>query len=114
MTLTSDRIVIGVIAAILGLLVTFGLPVSPRRVNQTLPAIMMVVLFFGAAYALLEWPSWVIAGSIATIVGIIYRDIARFVKHIYYDVTKYSRRDFWYRSVGEAVLGSRSRGRLRR
>ena len=114
MTLSFERILIGGIAALLGLLVTFGLPVSPRRVNQTLPIIMMAALFFGAAYAFLEWPVWAIAGFVAVAVGIIYRDIVRFVKHIYWDVTKYSRRDFWYRRIGEAVLGSNSRRRSRR
>ena len=114
MTLTAERIVIGIVAAALGLLITFGLPVSARRVNQALPVILMTVLFFAAAYALLPWPTWLIAGAVAVIAGIIYRDIARFVRHIYYDVTKYRRRDFWYRRIGEAVLGANRSRRRRR
>jgi hypothetical protein len=109
--LTPERLVIGVVAAILGIVVTFGLPVSPRRVNQTLPGLLLVIFFIVAAYALLDWPLWLIAGAVASVVGILYRDVVRFVRHVYWDVTKYSRRDYWYRRVGQAVLGG---GRSRR
>ncbi len=103
----ADRLLIGLGALLLGLLVTFGLPVSPRQVNQTIPTILAIVLFFTSAIALLDWPTWLIAGAVATIVAILYRDIARFIKHVYYGVTKYSRRDYWYRRVGEAIIGNK-------
>ena len=109
-----ERFVIGVAAAALGLAVTFGLPVSPRRVNQTLPSLLAVTFFFVAAFTLLEWPLWLIAGAVASIAATLYRDVVRFVRHIYWDVTKYTRRDYWYRRVGQAVLGGgRSRRRKR-
>ena len=108
-----ERILLGAGAGVLGLLVTFGLPVSPRRVNQTLVSLLAVVLFFVAAVALLDWPAWLVAALIASAVAIIYRDVVRFIKHVYWGVTKYSRRDYWYRRVGEAVLGG-GRGRTRR
>jgi hypothetical protein len=109
-----ERLLIGSGAAVLGLLVTFGLPVSPRRVKQAIPSILAIVLFFAGAISLLDWPTWLIAGSLASILAIIYRDIARFIKHAYYDVTKYSRRDYWYRRVGEAIIGNkRTRKRKR-
>jgi chromate transport protein ChrA len=112
--MSVERLIIGVAAAVLGLIVTFGLPVSPRRVNQTVPGLLAVIFFFVAAYALLEWPTWLIAGAVASVVAIVYRDITRFVRHIYWDVTKYSRRDYWYRRVGQAVLGGgKSRRRKR-
>ena len=59
----ADRLLIGLGALLLGLLVTFGLPVSPRRVNQTIPTILAIVLFFTSAIALLDWPTWLIAGG---------------------------------------------------
>jgi chromate transport protein ChrA len=112
--MSVERLIIGAAAAVLGLLVTFGLPVSPRRVSQTLPSLLAVIFFFVAAFALLEWPVWLIAGAVASVVAILYRDISRFVRHVYWDVTKYTRRDFWYRRVGQAILGGgRSRSRKR-
>lgn len=106
-----DRTVIGLVAALLGLLITFGLPVSPRRLNQTLPGLLAVVFFFVAAYILLPWPAWLIAGAAVSIAALLYRDVARFIRHVYWDMTKYSRRDYWYRRVGQAVLGRRRRRR---
>ncbi len=106
-----DRTVIGLVAALLGLVITFGLPVSPRRLNQTLPGLLAVLFFFVAAYALLPWPTWFIAGVAVSIAALLYRDVARFIRHVYWDMTKYSRRDYWYRQVGQAVLGRRRRRR---
>ena len=106
-SLPIERLLIGIGAAVLGLLVTFGLPVSPRRVKQSIPLILATVLFFTAAFSLLDWPAWLIAGGIATVIAIIYRDVTRFIKHAYWDVTKYSRRDYWYRRVGQAILGNK-------
>ena len=109
-----ERLILGIGAGVLGIMVTFGLPVSSRRVNQTLPIILIVVFFTVAALSLLDWPIWLIAAAVACGIAIIYRDILRFIKHVYWDVTKYSRRDYWYRRVGETVLGGgRSRRRRR-
>jgi hypothetical protein len=112
--MSLERVIIGAVAAALALIVTFGLPVSSRRVNQTLPGLLAVIFFFVAAYALLDWPMWLIVGAVASLVAILYRDIARFVRHVYWDVTKYSRRDYWYRRVGKAVLGGRRTSRRKR
>jgi len=113
-SLPIERLLIGIGASLLALYVTFGLPVSPHRVNQRIPLILSTVLFFTAAIALLVWPTWLVVGGIASVVAILYRDILRFIKHVYWGVTKYSRRDYWYRRVGQAILSNkRSRNRNR-
>jgi uncharacterized membrane protein len=111
--ITPLRILVGLFAIGLGLLVTFGLPVSPRRLHQSLAVVLIIVFFIGAAIALFDFPTWLIYGVIACVLAILYRDIARFVKHTYWDVTKYSRRDYWYRRVGEAIIGNRRTSRRR-
>lgn len=109
--MTLDRMLLGAGAGVLALVVTFMMPVSVRRVNQAFISLLIAVLFFTAAFALLESPlSWIVAVG-ATLAAIIYRDVIRFVKHVYWNVTKYSRRDFWYRRVGQAILGNRRRRR---
>src|SRR5712692_4614948 len=101
----NDKLVIGIGAAVLAGLATFLLPVSPRRVNQGVVTLMIVTLVFAAAFLLLEMPLSLGIALAACAAAIVYRDVLQFVRHLVYDVTKYRRRDFWYRRVGEKVLG---------
>ena len=109
--MTLDKFTIGVGAAVLAAAVTFLLPVSPRRVNQAFVTILIVALILAASFSLFDLPLSLGVALVASLAAIIYRDIVRFFKHIVYDVTKYRRRDFWYRRVGQSVLGARPRRR---
>lgn len=109
--MTIDRPIIGIGAAVLAFAVTFMLPVQARRVNQTLVTIMIVVLCFTAAFTLFDSSLAFWIGLGASLAAIIYRDVVRFVKHAVYGVTKYTRRDFWYRRIGQNIAGGRGRGR---
>ncbi len=106
-----DYTLIGIGAAALGIAMTFLMPVSGRRVNQTFITVVIVAAFFVASFALFDSPlAWAVAIG-ASLAAIIYRDVMRFVRHVVYDVTKYRRRDYWYRRVGQSLLGG---GRSRR
>lgn len=113
MPIATDRLIIGIGAAILAILITFAMPVQARRVNQRLVTLLIVVLCFAAALLLLDFPLSILVAIGASVVAILYRDVVRFVRHAIYDVTKYRRRDFWYRRVGETVLGGGRRARRR-
>lgn len=111
--MTIDPFWLGIGAAILAAVLTFFMPVSGHRVNQTLIAVIIVVLIFVAAFALLpDFTTALLVAIVVSALAIIYRDVMRFVKHAVYGVTKYTRRDWWYRRVGESLLGTR-RGRRR-
>ena len=112
--MTLDKFTIGIGAAILATAITFLLPVSARRVNQAFVAILIVALILAASLSLFDAPLSFGVALAASLLAILYRDIVRFVKHVVYDVTKYRRRDYWYRRVGQSVLGSRPRPRRRR
>ena len=106
-----QQLLIGVGAGLLGLIITFGVPVNRRRINQAVPTLLIIVMFFTSSLSVLVFPEWLIAGITASVLALIYRDIVRFIKHVYWDVTKYSRRDYWYRRVGEAILGKKRSGK---
>lgn len=107
----TQNLLIGGAAAVLAALATFLLPVSPRRVNQGIVTLLIVSLVFAAAFLLLDMPLSLLVAIGASVAAILYRDIMQFVRHLIYDVTKYRRRDFWYRRIGESVLGGHSRRR---
>jgi hypothetical protein len=107
----SINFLIGSGAAVLAVVATFLLPVSPRRVNQGVVTLLIASLVFAAAFLLLEMPLSLGIALAATAAAIVYRDVMQFVRHLVYDVTKYRRRDFWYRRIGQTVLGGRSRRR---
>jgi len=111
--MSLERLVIGVGAGILALVLTFFMPVSPRRLNQRLVNIIVVVLCFASALALLDMPLSLVVAAASALLAILYRDVIRFVRHVVYDVAKYRRRDFWYRRIGQAVVGRGSRRRSR-
>ncbi|MBI5876933.1 MAG: hypothetical protein HZB53_04715 [Chloroflexi bacterium] len=109
--MTLDNPLVGWGAAALAAVLTFGMPVNPRRVNQGLINILICVLSLVAAFALLEGATALLVGIGAAVMAIVLRDIARFVRHAMYDVTKYTRRDYRYRRVGQSLLSGGRRSR---
>ena len=103
------RFILGLCAGLLAALVACGMPVAARRVNQLLVNLVLAVLIGTSALCLLELPISMIAGAGIFGAVVIIRDIVRFVRHAVYGVTKYTRRDYWYRRVGRAVIGRRSK-----
>ena len=103
----SDQTVIGAGAAVLAAVMTFLMPVQARRVNQALVTILIVVFCFIAALSLLEAPLAFAVAVGASLAAIVYRGVVRFVRQAVYDVTKYSRRDYWYRRIGQSLVNSR-------
>ncbi len=112
--MSPERLIIGIGAGIIAVVLTFLMPVSPRRLNQRLVNILVLVMCFASALALLDFPLSLAVGAAAALVAILYRDVMRFVRHTVYGVTKYGRRDFWYRRIGEAIAGRGTRSRRSR
>ena len=107
-----DPLVLGIGSALLALVLTFFIPVSPHRVNQTLISIIIAILIFVAALALVDMPLAFGVGIAGTAVAIIYRDIMRWVKEfMWHNVYRYTHRYYWYNRIGRAILGG---GRRRR
>lgn len=108
--MTIDPFWIGLGAAGLGLIMTFLMPVTAHRVNQTLIAALIVLFFFVAALVWFPFPESVFIGLAASAVALLFRAVWRWVRRTIWDITKFRRRDYWYRKVGQAVVG-RSRRR---
>lgn len=106
-----DNTLVGWGAAVLAAIMTFAMPVSGRRVNQALISLLIVLLCFVAAFSLLEPGLAFVAAIAASALALIGRGIARFVRHASYEVTKYGRRDYWYRRAGRALFSERRRRR---
>ena len=110
--MTIDPTLIGIGAAILAAILTIYMPVSKRRVNQTIIALVIVILIFVAALAFLEIPIAIpvaIGVSVVVIGGRLIMGSLRSV--IYHNFTRYLRRDYWQRRVGQAIVGSARRRR---
>jgi hypothetical protein len=105
---------LGLGAAFLAAVMTFAMPVSARRVNQALIAGLIIVLCFVAAFALLPESQALGVGIVASLVAVAYRAVARWVRSAIWNITKYFRRDYWYRRIGQAALGRERRARRRR
>lgn len=112
--MSGNTLLIGIAAGVIGLAMTFLMPVSARRVNQALVGLIVVAVFGAAAVLLFPAPDSLVIAAVASIAALLYRDVVRFVRHVYWDLTKYTRRDYWYRRVGEAVLNGRRTTRRRR
>ncbi len=108
-----DNPLVGWGAALFAGVLTFAMPVNPRRVSQGLINIMIAVLCLAAGWSLLGGMTGVGVGLGAAVAAIVVRDILRFVRHTIYDVTKYARRDYWYRRAGQTLLSGRHRTRRR-
>jgi hypothetical protein len=111
--MSLDNPLIGWGAALFAAVLAVAMPVSPRRVSQGLINIMIAALCVVAGWSLLGGVTGIAAGLGAALAVIILRDILRFVRHTLYDVTKYTRRDFWYRRVGQSLLSGGRRARRR-
>lgn len=111
--MTLDNPLVGWGAAALAVILAVSMPVNPRRVNQGLINILIAVLSLIAAFSLLEPLTALLAGIGAAAVAIVLRDIVRFVRHAVYDITKYTRRDYWYRRIGQSLVSGGRRSRRR-
>lgn len=110
--MTIDPRVIGVGAAILAMVLAVFMPVSSRRANQTVIALVLVVLIFVAAFSFLAPAEALPVALVVSIVIVALRFAAGTVRSfLYHNVTRYTRRDYWQRRVGRAILGG---GRRRR
>ncbi len=109
-----DPFVLGIGSGLLAAVMTFLIPVSPHRVNQTLISIIIAILVFVAAFALFDLPLAFGVGVAGTAVALIYRDVTRWVKEfLWHNVYRYTHRYYWYNRVGRAVLGAGNRRRRR-
>jgi ABC-type Co2+ transport system permease subunit len=108
-----DPLFLGIGSAVIAVVLTFLMPVSPHRVNQTLISIVIALLVFVAAFAIFDMPLAIIVGVAGTIAAIIYRDIMRWIKEfMWHNVFRYTHRYYWYNRVGRAIIGGgRRRGR---
>lgn len=107
--MTIEPMWLGIGSAVLAAVLTFFMPVQVHRLNQTFIAIIIVVLVFISAFSLFDFPLSLVVAIGASVAAIIFRDVLRFVRHAVYGVTKYTRRDYWYRRVGQTLIGRRGR-----
>jgi len=106
---------VGIGSAALALILTFLMPVSRHRVNQTLISTLIVFLFFVAGFEMFQIPLAVVAGLVPSALAIIYRDILRWIKTaLWHNAFRYTHRYYWYNRVGRAILGGGSRSRRRK
>ena len=107
-----EPFVIGAGAAILAAALTFLIPVSSHRVNQSLIAAIIAVLVFTAAFALFDIPLALGVAVVASAAAILYRDVLRWIKTaLWHNIFRYTHRYYWYNRVGRAIIGP---GRRRR
>lgn len=110
--MTVDPTLIGIGAAILAVVLTVYMPVSKRRVNQTVIAVVIAILIFVAAFAFLEIPLAIPVGLVVSVVVIAGRFVLGGIRStIYHNCTRYLRRDYWQRKIGQNIIGSNRRGR---
>jgi hypothetical protein len=107
-----DPLILGIGSAILALILTIFIPVSPHRVNQTLISFVIAVLIFVSALAIFDMPLALVVGIAATLVAVIYRDVMRWIKEfMWHNIFRYTHRYYWYNRVGRAILGGGNRRR---
>jgi chromate transport protein ChrA len=108
-----DPLLLGIGSAVLALILTVLIPVSPHRVNQTLISAVIAILVFVTAFAIFDMPLALVLGVAGTLAAIVYRDVARWIKEfMWHNVFRYTHRYYWYNRVGRAILGGgRRRGR---
>ncbi len=107
--MTIEPFWLGAGAALLAGIMTFFMPVSGHKVNQSLVAAIIVVLIFISSFSMFDLTLALIVAIVSSALAIIYRDVHRFIRQTLYGVTKFSRRDYWYRRVGHMLLGARGR-----
>lgn len=110
--MTIDPTLLGIGAAILAAILAVSMPVSKRRANQTIIGIVIAVLIFVAAFAFFDVPQAIPIGIGVSIVVVAARYILGGIRSaIYTNFTRYLRRDYWQRKIGQSIVGS---GRRRR
>ncbi|MBI4675096.1 MAG: hypothetical protein HY741_25935 [Chloroflexi bacterium] len=110
--MTIDPKLIGIGAAILAAVLVVYMPVNKRRVNQTIVALVLAILIFVAAFSFLEIALALPVAAGVTLVVIVLRFVLGGLQSfIYRNFTRYLRRDYWQRRVGQSIIGS---GRRRR
>jgi len=112
--MTIDPTLIGIGAAILVVILIVYMPVSKRKVNQTIISLVIAVLIFVAAFAFLEIELAIPVGIAVSVVVIAARYILGGIRSaIYTNFTRYLRRDYWQRRIGQGIVGSGRRRRRR-
>lgn len=112
--MSLDPTLIGIVAAILAGVLTIYMPVSKRKVNQTIVALVIAILIFVAAFAFFEMQIALLVGTVASVVVIVGRYILGGIRSaIYTNFTRYLRRDYWQRKIGQGIIGSERRRRRR-
>lgn len=107
-----DPKLIGIGAAILAAVLVFYMPVSKRRVNQTIVNLVIAILIVVAALAFLQIELALPIGIGIAVVVILARFVIGGLRSaIYTNFTRYTRRDYWNRRVGQAMTGGRRRRR---
>ncbi len=107
-----DSRLIGFGAGVLAAVLIVFMPVNKRRVNQMVVSVVIAILIFVAALAFLEAQLALPLALAISVVVIAARFIIGFAQSaIYRNITRYTRRDYWQRRLGQALIGS---GRRRR
>ena len=110
--MTIDPKLVGIGAALLAGVLIVYMPVSRRRVNQTLIAIMIAALVFVAAFSFLDVElALPVAAGIALVAIVARLVLGGLRSFVYRNFTRYTRRDYWQQRVGQTFLGG---GRRRR
>lgn len=112
--MTIDRNLIGIGAALLALVLAIYMPVSSRKANQTILSAVVIALVFVAAFSLLEPAQALPVAVVVSALVVVARFAAGTLRSfLYHNVFRYTRRDYWNRRVGRAILGGSRRGRRR-
>ncbi len=107
-----DPRLIGIGAAILAAVLAIFMPVSKHRVNQTLVAVIIGILIFASAFILFDPQLAILVAVVATVVVVGGRFILGTIRTtIYHNFTRYTRRDYWQRKVGQTIIGGSRRRR---
>lgn len=110
--MTIDPTLVGIGAGILAAVLIVYMPVSKRKVNQTIINLVIAVLIFVAAFAFLAIELAIPVALGVSVLVILARALMGGLRSwIYRNFTRYLRRDYWQRRVGQGLIGSSRRRR---
>lgn len=112
--MTNDPrfMLIGIGAAILAAILAIFMPVSRHRVNQTFIAVIIAILIFVGAFSLFDLQLALPIAVIVTAIVVLGRFVLGGLRStIYHNFTRYTRRDYWQRKVGQTIMGGSRRRR---
>ncbi len=110
--MTVDPVLLGIGAIVLASILVIYMPVSNRKVNQNAVNIVLAVLILVAAFSFFEVQLAVPLGVGVAVAVIVARIVLGGLRSaIYTNFTRYLRRDYWQRRVGQSLIGSRRRRR---